>query len=249
MLIISNTNKVASMAKKNVITEEDLKIADRLKQIWDRKKDQLGLSQEKAAGILGFSTQAAISQFLNGKTSLNTENILKFSALLDVAPEEINPSIGPLLAHVRATAQTTNYKDPTPAYGYPLISWVQAGAFSEIDGSFTERDAIRLVDSTKRAGNNAFWLEVKGDSMTAPVGVSFPEGMLILVDPDRAVHDGDLCVAYLTNKKAATFKKYVEDAGDHFLKPLNPAWPLTEINEDCRIIGKVIDATWEDLDS
>ncbi|SFN77552.1 Helix-turn-helix [Izhakiella capsodis] len=92
------------MAKKNIITEEDIQIAKRLKKIWDEKKTLLGLSQEKAACALGFSTQAAISQFLNAKVSINIENLLKFSALLDVEPEEINPSVSPLLDHIRKSS-------------------------------------------------------------------------------------------------------------------------------------------------
>ncbi len=41
----------------------------------------------------------------------------------------------------------------------------------------------------KKASDCAFWLEVEGNSMTAPTGSkpSFPDGMLILVDPEQAV--------------------------------------------------------------
>lgn len=51
--------------------------------------------------MLGFSTQGAVSQYLNGKVPLNVENALKFSALLKVDPIEINPDLEVLLRHVR----------------------------------------------------------------------------------------------------------------------------------------------------
>lgn len=89
------------MSKKNVITEEDIQIASRLKSLWNKKKDELSLTQEKAAGLLGFNTQGAVSQYLNGKVPLNVENTLKFSAMLEVDPEEINPELSSLLRHVR----------------------------------------------------------------------------------------------------------------------------------------------------
>nr|WP_249940505.1 helix-turn-helix transcriptional regulator [Escherichia coli] len=54
--------------------------AERLRKIWDEKRKQLSLSQEKAADILGFKTQGAVSQLLNAKIALNTENTLKFAA-------------------------------------------------------------------------------------------------------------------------------------------------------------------------
>lgn len=48
----------------------------------EREKVTLRLTQEKAADALGFSTQATVSQYLNGSIPLNTDATLKFSALL-----------------------------------------------------------------------------------------------------------------------------------------------------------------------
>ncbi|HEN3368637.1 TPA: helix-turn-helix domain-containing protein [Yersinia enterocolitica] len=209
-------------------------VGERLKNL----REAAGFSQEQLAKLCNWGSQSRIGNYELGKRKISAEDALVLARVLKTSP-------GQLLFGEES-------KDvPSGEYGFlrPVLSWVQAGAFSEVDDGFIELDADRWVPSAKKPSDRSFWLEVKGDSMTTPMGVSFPEGMLILVDPDRAVHDGDLCVAYLTNKKAATFKKYVEDAGDHFLKPLNPSWPLTVIDEDCRIIGKVIDATWEDLDS
>lgn len=209
-------------------------VGERLKNI----REAAGLSQEQLAKLCGWGSQSRIGNYELGKRKISAEDALVLAEVLKVSPGEL------------LFGEASNII-PAETHGIlrPVLSWVQAGAFSEVDGGFLEMDANRWVPSAKKPGYQSFWLEVKGDSMTTTNGQSFPEGMLILVDPDRAVHDGDLCVAYLTNKKAATFKKYVEDAGDHFLKPLNPSWPLTVIDEDCRIIGKVIDATWEDLDS
>lgn len=234
------------MAKKNVITEEDIQVANRLKRIWDAKKGQLGLSQEKAAGILGFSTQAAISQFLNGKAPLNTENILKFSALLKVAPEEINQNIEPLLAHIRhPEGLAAPLISSQSQYEYPLFSKVEAGFFEREFNRFTERDALCWIATAIKASDNAFWLEVSGHSMTAPTGSrpSFPEGMLILVDPEKSVDPGDFCIASMDGSEF-TFKRFIKDGGVPYLEPLNPQFPLLKCNENCRIVGKVVHAQW-----
>ncbi|MEN2769800.1 S24 family peptidase [Escherichia coli] len=43
----------------------------------------------------------------------------------------------------------------------------------------------------------------------------------------------------------ATFKKYISDMGKAFLKPLNPQYPIIEMDNDCEIVGVVVDARWD----
>jgi len=130
-------------------------------------------------------------------------------------------------------------------YEYPLFASVQAGPFSEV-GSYTAKDAKAWVATTRKASSRAFWLEVKGHSMTAPQGVrpSFPEGMLILVDPEEPVETGDFCVASANADSEATFKKYELDSGVSYLVPLNPAYRIIDCDHSIRIIGKVVKAQW-----
>jgi len=77
---------------------KDIAASSALREIWNRKRKELGLTQEKAAHELGFRTQAGVSHYLNGRTPLNTDVILKFAALLQVDPTAIRPDIGELLA-------------------------------------------------------------------------------------------------------------------------------------------------------
>lgn len=100
--------------QKRTITEEDLLAAKKLKQIWDEKKKPLGLTQEKAADLLGFATQASISHYLTGKQALGVEAVLKFASLLQVAPEEIRPDMSELFAPVRRFAATTEIASHSP---------------------------------------------------------------------------------------------------------------------------------------
>ncbi|ECM3183790.1 helix-turn-helix transcriptional regulator, partial [Salmonella enterica subsp. enterica serovar Newport] len=129
------------MSKKSIVTDKDIQIAERLRKIWDEKRAQLSLSQEKAADILGFKTQGAVSQFLNAKIPLNTENTLKFAALLEVPAEEINPGLTELLRSVRQHTPDSIQNTQDNFYKYPLFTTVQAGMFTTNDCSYTERDA------------------------------------------------------------------------------------------------------------
>lgn len=133
------------------------------------------------------------------------------------------------------------------AKGFPLISWVSAGQWLEAVEPYKLEEIDEWPETTAHASENAFWLTVRGDSMTSPVGFTVPEGMIILVDPSKEAKSGKLVVAKLINDNEATFKMYVEDAGRRFLKPLNPQYPMTEINGNCQIIGTVIDVKWQKI--
>lgn len=124
----------------------------------------------------------------------------------------------------------------------PVISWVQAGEWAEAHDPYPPGDGEGFEEVPDTAGANVFWLRVVGDSMTAPVGMSIPEGHLILVDPDQEAENGSLVVAKLTDSDEVTFKKLVIDAGQKYLKPLNPAYETVKINGNCRIVGVVREA-------
>ncbi len=74
------------------ITEKDREKAAKLKQLYENKKKELGLTQVKAAETLEM-TQGAISQYFNALVPLNTDAILKFSELLQEKPERIDPEL------------------------------------------------------------------------------------------------------------------------------------------------------------
>lgn len=87
--------------KRKSLSEEDVRAAHRLKEIWNSRKSELGLTQDRAAEILGFSTQGAVSHYLNAQTPLNLEAVLKFAGLLKVAPERIRPELADMFKLVR----------------------------------------------------------------------------------------------------------------------------------------------------
>lgn len=88
---------------------EELEDAKRLKEIWKSKKEKLHLSQVKAAEELGYNSQGAISQYLNGKVALNIQAVAKFAKLLRVSVAEISPRYAQMV------------KDPTPEPLEPYV--------------------------------------------------------------------------------------------------------------------------------
>lgn len=80
--------------KRRDLTAKEKAAQQNLLRIWNSKKDELGLTQEVAADAMGYKTQGAVNQYLNGKIPLNTDATLKFALLLQVKPNEIDKEFG-----------------------------------------------------------------------------------------------------------------------------------------------------------
>lgn len=124
----------------------------------------------------------------------------------------------------------------------PEISWVQAGHWTEIIDNFEPGQGEKMHHVALPVGPNAYALRIKGDSMLAPPGgvPTYPEGFIIIVDPSiDPTHNAD-CVFRKPDSDEATFKRLVIDGDQCYLKPLNPAYPLMEIDESYNYCGTCI---------
>lgn len=204
-------------------------IGERLKSI----RESRGLSQAQLAKLCGYSAASRIGNYELGERKVSADDALIISEVLGVSPAE-------LMFGEQSEQVISNYE-------YPLFTKVQAGAFTTNINTYTEKDATSWIPTAKKASKRAFWLEVEGQSMTAPLGgkPSFPEGMIILIDPEEEVKFGDFCVARLLNDEF-TFKRLIRDGGVKYLEPLNPRYDLIPINDNCTIVGKVIKSQWPD---
>lgn len=140
----------------------------------------------------------------------------------------------------------SNVKEVAPKRRVPLISWVRAGSWSDVEDQYHPGEADEWVDVYDTIpGDQTFALRVTGDSMTSPYAgdaITFPDGTVIVVDPTRAASAGDYVVAKDVTTQQATFKKLTTDGGRWYLKPLNPSYPMIEIDDPAvRVIGKVIE--------
>lgn len=201
------------------------------------------LTQKALAQQVGVE-QPVISQLETGK-NLQSAHLPKIAHACGVSAIWLSEALGPMLPERATSAPQANVastEQPTLTFRYPVISWVAAGAWAEAVEPFPPGFSDRYELSEYDAKGTAFWLEVKGDSMTAPVGQSIAEGTLILVDTEADAQHGKLVIAKLADSNEATFKKLVEDGGRRYLKPLNPAYPTEMCAGDCRIIGVVVRA-------
>ncbi|WP_167850437.1 helix-turn-helix domain-containing protein [Acinetobacter baumannii] len=72
--------------------------ADRLKKVWDKFKAEAKekgskVTQEDVSEACGWNTQGAFSAYLNGRTPLNLDALIKLSTYFGVPPYEISPEL------------------------------------------------------------------------------------------------------------------------------------------------------------
>lgn len=127
----------------------------------------------------------------------------------------------------------------------PVISWVQAGAWQDIADTIGPDDVERYLPIFRGHSSYTYALKVRGDSMTASHGKSYPEGCYVIVDPAKCSPvNGDRIIAMVRGAKEATFKVYKEEDGRRWLAPLNKDIH-DPIKEPFEVLGTVI-GKWED---
>ncbi|KAB7896421.1 LexA family transcriptional regulator [Rouxiella badensis] len=214
-----------------------------MKQKWQdlakSRMKELNMTQERLAETLGV-TQGGLGHWLNGRREPSLEVIAQIFKILNLHKFMIHSDGS--VSNPTDESNISFHSWHKPAGKYPVLSWVSAGEWAEAIEPYHRKSIDRWYETTVECSDNSFWLDVKGDSMTSPVGLSIPEGMVILIDPEVEPHNGKLVVAKLDFDNEATFKKLVFDAGQKFLKPLNPQYPIIPINGNCKILGVVVDA-------
>lgn len=185
------------------------------------------LSQEQLAEKLGWSP-SRISLYERDKRVPKLKQIRDLANALGCSFEQLITESG--------LANTGRY-DMTPRARVPIISWVRAGKSHPASNPYEPGDEEDWIETEINVTTNSFALTVRGDSME-PL---FPEGCVIVVDPNRQAENGSYVVARLDDLDEVTFKQLVKDAGLTYLKPLNPRYPIMQIDRSAVICGVVVE--------
>lgn len=197
------------------------------------RMNTLGLKGSELARQLG-TGRASVSHWRTGQVVPSSDNLLKLAKALRCNARWLASGVGTPEGNVELEL------GPDLRGKAPLISWVQAGKWKEIDMECLRQSETIFYQHTANVSDEAFALRVKGDSMTSFTGgKSIPEGSVIIVDPNVPAEHGKVVVARLEESNEATLKQLVIDGGIKYLKPFNNSYPTLPINGNCTIIGVV----------
>jgi SOS-response transcriptional repressor LexA len=192
--------------------------------------------------------QAMIYQHINGIKPISMDAGLAYAAAFGCDLRDISQRL--------ADEAETISKGMTPNIlpgitidsnrrGYPIISYVQAGAWREIVDSFPRGGADEYILANSSYGPHTFALRIVGNSMEP----EFKEGDVVVIDPDVNPDPGNYVVAR-NHEESATFKKYRPrgvgaDGLEIFeLVPLNPDYAVLRSDQQpIQIIGTMVEHT------
>lgn len=186
------------------------------------------LTQAQLAALVQRTT-GNVGHWETGKSTPSFEMVQLIARVTGYpTPQGQTPTPTPVIANVEPGPRIMGY--------VPLISWVQAGQWSENGDNF---EPEQWLPCPAHHSPRTYALRVRGDSMTAPYGRSYPEGSIIFVDPERrSPHNGQRIIALRRDSREATFKTYKNEDGRQWLQPLNPSHP--PLFEPFEVLGTVI---------
>lgn len=119
--------------KKRLLTSTELAECEALKRIYNAKKKELGLTQEKVAAAFELS-QTAVNMYLNGQNALNVMTAAKFAKLLREPVSSFSPRIAELIENL-ASANVQEDSNPERRSGKivlsPIESWDDSTPLSD----------------------------------------------------------------------------------------------------------------------
>ncbi len=200
----------------------------------NQKMKELGLSQADVMRGTG-AGRATVSGWINGSNAPSAKYLESLAKTLKTTSSWI---LNGKEDSDRKLDNSVNLDLVATVTYAPVISWVQAGDFTDMESisNLAECEKLPLVPG---AGKRSFYLEVKGLS-NAPY---FEEGEKICIDPDYQlcdIHTGEMIVVKCND--TATFKALISESNGYYLKPLNPNWSeqVIPLNEDCVLVGKYV---------
>lgn len=127
----------------------------------------------------------------------------------------------------------------------PLISFVAAGNWETAVDNYSPGDAERWIHTTVPAKRHTYAVRVQGDSMTNPAGTpSFPDGCIIIVEPEEEPRHKKFVI--VRQRDDVTFKQLIVEGSRQYLQPLNPRYPIMELDAEAVFCG-VVKGKCEDI--
>lgn len=208
--------------------------ADRIKL----RMQELGLKGVDVTSVIGISS-GGVSQWTSGTHKPSGDNLLKLAKLLKCSPEWIlgeQDDLEPIDTY------PTVEPDSNLARLIPMISWKKAYSIGSNHDNLSKQDVLGWAPAFQTCSSGSFALTVKGDGMVSPYpgDRSYPDGTIIYIDPQKTPKPNQRILTTAPGYDEPLFRTLVLESGKFFLKPLNPQYPMIEVDDDVHIIGVIV---------
>lgn len=200
-------------------------MAKKLKELRNGK----GMSVDEVGERVGKSGKT-ISAWEVGRGQPDADKLIELCQLFGVSISEFYQEVPGALAAI-----------PGPSCQMPLVGRIAAGTPREAINQSGE--SVEVLITVRDAHPRGFWLSVAGNSMNR----LFPEGTLVLIDPDMTVRDGDVAVVFVNGDDATLKRVYFEgDAIRLHPESYDPEYPDRLIDQsdpdapEVRIVGRAV---------
>ena len=201
-------------------------LAARLKSLRVKR----GFTQEELSQVSGVS-RASISQYELGLTlTMKSENCMALSNALQISPEELSTG----------RKSVTHAIQKSQVFFVPVIkvSEVTTSARGFADNAFED---YQHMPTTTKVSENSFAIEIMSDEMSG-TSSPFHQGGYVIFDPNREPTHGD-CVLVSIDDGTPVFRQLQISGSTHYLKPLNPQYPVIETSGDYHHHGTAVQFT------
>ena len=192
------------------------------------RREELGLSQKTLAARCGWKSKSRISNYEVDFREPSDRDVIRIASAMGVSAAWLDYGVDP--KYPTADPGYADLEQLAPLRLVPILSWLEAGV-----GRSNRKDNLNMEHETvithKNVSADCYALRVKGNAMVSTDGypLSFCEGQIIIVEPNKKPKDGDFVIARLSPDKEAIFKQYLEDGNKKYLRSLNTQYPIQEI--------------------
>lgn len=125
-----------------------------------------------------------------------------------------------------------------------LLNWTPVLKWSDVQNGETVEGAVsraeEFIPINFEVSPDTFALKVDDDTMDAPIGVSFPKGTTIIIDPSHIPTHSSFVLASLgTDQIKPVFRQLMHEGHRKVLKPLNPRYEGKDMPDQGKILGVV----------
>lgn len=188
-----------------------------------------GMTQQEVADFCGGIKKASVSAWESGKARPTLDALILLKSLYRVSIDDL----------IDGTTIPRDDHEKRDLYRVPLVDWSHIDDKESI--SVYESGQITYIPCPERHSDRAYAVAVPGHSMTSLQGRSYPEGRIIICEPDLAdsAKSGQRVIAK-TESGIVMFKELVEEDGRRWLRSLNTDPQYIPITCDFVVLAVVI---------